>query len=180
MPKPRTTANATGAEGANNENASQEEVKSTVTKTTDVKEVVENNAPETNTEEVKETVDNGKTTEASAEDSKDARIAELEKQLADSEEKNSQKDALIKDQQKNIENLSDATLNKSNENTQNLADVAVNKEDKSQLLRVKFLKDHQYTMGTQSVKALKGQTKEVDIATSNKLSARGIAVVINN
>lgn len=172
MPQPRK----------NDETAKAEEVKEVVdTKVVDTKEAVAEAKEEPKAEAVaktktsKEVVDDKKADEPSSD--KDAEIAELKEQLAKSKAETSEKDAVIKSQQEEIAKVSEDAL--ASKSTTNVVDIAETANGGEKLYKAKFLKDHSFSMGLKDIHALKGQSKMVDIFTMNKLSARGIAVLVD-
>lgn len=171
MPQPRK-----------NDETAKAEVKEVVdTKVVDTKEAVAEAQEEPKAEAVtksktsKEVADDKKANESSVD--KDAEIAELKEQLAKSKAETSEKDAVIKSQQDEIAKVSEDAL--ASKNTTNVVDVAETSKGGEKLYKAKFLKDHSFSMGLKDIHALKGQSKMVDIFTMNKLSARGIAVLVD-
>ena len=87
------------------------------------------------------------------------------------------KDAIIGDQTKQITDLEKvANAPQTTTTAQDVVEVAKTKE---QLVKVKFLKAHDFSFGMKDIKAVKGDVKEVDLFIANKLTARGIAITIN-
>lgn len=56
--------------------------------------------------------------------------------------------------------------------------VVLNKVE-TQSVKVKFLKDHTFNIGTKKYEMLKGQTLEVEIHLANGFAARSIAFLVN-
>ena len=133
--------------------------------------------------EVKDAGDNTKPAEIKGDVSEavNAKISEQEKEIAQLKSDMAVKDKIIGDQTKQIEKLAsdaeDLSNNLSEANDANKGVVDSSKKDQK-LMKVKFLKDHQFTFGTTDIKALKTDVREVDLFTANKLSSRGIAVLI--
>lgn len=153
-----------------------------VTKSTDPE--VENKNPNPAVEEDKKPEVNAETKQGEQADEKDAKITDLEKQLEASKSENKELKNQLKTKDQNINELSEKLVSSASansaaeENKENLA-VANVAGNTVKMVKIQFLKDHEFVVGNSKIRGIKGNGTKVDIATANKLAARGIAILVN-
>lgn len=108
---------------------------------------------------------------------KSERIKELEAETAQKSEVIQGLSKKLNEFEKLAKDKSGDTADETVEKQNSIATVEV-KEAKADLRKVKFLKDHTFSVSTTTINAKKGDVKEVDLFIANKLSQRSIATIL--
>lgn len=91
--------------------------------------------------------------------------------------------SLVEAQKKKLDLIDELASKKAGKNSPELelteTQVATVAETKAKQVKVKFLKDHSFSVGMLDIHATKDSTHSVDVNIANKLATRQIGVIVN-